>query len=220
MSISEQVTALATRIGQECYTLHGKCGVLTNLTTTEKSSLVGAVNELKTSIDTVSGQYTTLSGKVTANEQAIAAIQEQLVGGVAHIDDTQVSASTTYSSQKIASEITAAKNAVKNDILGGAGEAYDTLKELADLIGENKDAIDALEQIANNHVRYDQAQSLTDEQKTQARSNIGAASTADLTALQSTVSGNTTKIDALTTAVGNTDADFVAVFETALSGSK
>lgn len=219
MSISEQVTALATRIGQECYTLHGKCGVLTNLTTKEKSSLVGAVNELKTSIDTVSGQYTTLSGKVTANEQAIAAIQAQLVGGVAHIDDSQVSASSTYSSQKISSEITAAKQAVKDEILGGAGAAYDTLKELADLIDENKDAIDALEQIANNHVRYDQKQTLTDEQKTQARSNIGAASATDLTALQSTVSGNTTKIDELTTAVGDTEADFVAVFETALSGS-
>ena len=219
MSISEQVTALATRIGHECYTLHGKCGVLTNLTTKEKTSLVGAVNELKTSIDTVSGQYTTLSGKVTANEQAIAAMSAQLVGGVAHIDDSQVSASSTYSSQKISSEITAAKQAVKDEILGGAGDAYDTLKELADLIDENKDAIDALEQIANNHVRYDQKQTLTDEQKTQARSNIGAASTTELTALQSTVSGNTTKIDALTTAVGDTEADFVAVFETALSGS-
>lgn len=39
--------------------------------------------------------------------------------------------------------------AVKNDLLNGAGEAYDTLKELGNLIDENVDAIDALEIIAS-----------------------------------------------------------------------
>jgi hypothetical protein len=34
--------------------------------------------------------------------------------------------------------------AIKNDLLNGAGAAYDTLKELADLIIENDDAIEAL----------------------------------------------------------------------------
>ena len=43
-----------------------------------------------------------------------------------------------------------AANKVKNDLLNGAGGAYDTLKELGDLIDENVDAIDALEQIAGN----------------------------------------------------------------------
>lgn len=37
---------------------------------------------------------------------------------------------------------------VKNDLLNGAGDAYDTLKELGDLINENVDAIEALETIA------------------------------------------------------------------------
>lgn len=41
-----------------------------------------------------------------------------------------------------------AANTVKNDLLNGAGTAYDTLKELGDLINENTDAIDALEEIA------------------------------------------------------------------------
>ena len=34
---------------------------------------------------------------------------------------------------------------MKNDLLGGAGEAYDTLKELADALVTNKDAITALQ---------------------------------------------------------------------------
>ena len=37
---------------------------------------------------------------------------------------------------------------IKNDLLNGAGSAYDTLKELGDLIDENVDAIDALETVA------------------------------------------------------------------------
>lgn len=43
-----------------------------------------------------------------------------------------------------------AANAIKNDLLNGAGGAYDTLKELGDLIDENTDAIGALEQVATN----------------------------------------------------------------------
>lgn len=39
-------------------------------------------------------------------------------------------------------------NKIKNDLLNGAGEAYDTLKELGDLIDENQDAIEALKIVA------------------------------------------------------------------------
>ena len=38
---------------------------------------------------------------------------------------------------------------LKNDLLNGAGEAYDTLKELGELIGDNQDAIEALEKVAS-----------------------------------------------------------------------
>ena len=41
-----------------------------------------------------------------------------------------------------------AATAVKNDLLNNAGEAYDTLKELGDLIDENTDAIEALNTVA------------------------------------------------------------------------
>lgn len=54
-------------------------------------------------------------------------------------------------SAKLTEAKTYADNAaanVKNDLLNGAGGAYDTLKELGDLIDENVDAIDALETVA------------------------------------------------------------------------
>ena len=41
-----------------------------------------------------------------------------------------------------------AADAVKNDLLNGAGEAYDTLKELGVLIDENADALEALNTVA------------------------------------------------------------------------
>lgn len=63
---------------------------------------------------------------------------------------------TTYETKSDASaKLQEAKNyadtaaaTVKNDLLNGAGEAYDTLKELADLINDNQDAIGALETVA------------------------------------------------------------------------
>ena len=45
-------------------------------------------------------------------------------------------------------EVKGAAEAVKNDLLNGAGEAYDTLKELGDLIANNKSTIEALETVA------------------------------------------------------------------------
>ena len=46
------------------------------------------------------------------------------------------------------SAASSAATTVKNDLLNGAGAAYDTLKELGDLIDDNKDAIEALNDIA------------------------------------------------------------------------
>ena len=64
------------------------------------------------------------------------------------IDDTKV-----YAVEKAAE----AARIMKEDILNGAGAAYDTLKEVGALIEENKDAIEALETIAS--VQADWAQS-------------------------------------------------------------
>lgn len=228
MSQVTNISALATRIGTECKTLHDKIGVTGNLTTTEKTSLVSAINELKAAFDSID------------------------VGSI--IDDNEASGTKTYSSTKIMSEITAAAQAVKNDLLGGAGDAVDTLKELADLIAENKSLIDAINAVAAKSVRVDQPQSFTDEEKIQGRDNIGAASAAELTALgtrvganetalaavQEKAAGNETAIGGLTTRVGanetaiqantesiqtlsdnvgDTNTNYVTVFETALAGT-
>lgn len=135
------------------------------------------IKKVRSEIATSNTAAEALTQRVAANEGAITNLQSEVAKKV-EIDDAQASATKTYSSQKVDSQITAAKQSVKNDLLGGAGEAYDTLKELADALVTNKDAITALQQIAKGHVQFDKAQALNDDQKKQARANIGALSAA------------------------------------------
>ena len=151
-SLESRVSEFAARTGQEIKKVRGE--IATSNTAAEA-----------------------LTRRVAANEGAITNLQSEVAKKV-EIDDAQASATKTYSSQKVDSQITAAKQSVKNDLLGGAGEAYDTLKELADALVTNKDAITALQQIAKGHVQFDKAQALNDDQKKQARANIGALSAA------------------------------------------
>ena len=69
---------------------------------------------------------------------------------------------------------------LKNEILGGAGPAVDTLHELLQLIQENKEGVEALRALAAGHVKFDSAQDLTIAQKAQARANIDAVSNAEM----------------------------------------
>lgn len=160
-TLNQQIQALATQVGSDVKTLIAKQGDLSTLTTSQKASLVLAINELNSAISQID------MSKV--------------------IEDGQTAADKTWSSNKILSEITTKCNEVKTALLGGAGDAYDTLKELADLITDNKELIDSLQELAGAHVRYDAAQELSPGQKTQARRNIGAADDADYQATKGAV---------------------------------
>lgn len=62
--------------------------------------------------------------------------------------ETKADAESKFDDAKAYADDAAA--AVKNDLLNGAGEAYDTLKELGDLIDDHTDALEALEKVATN----------------------------------------------------------------------
>lgn len=162
MSLTTRIESLVIRVAQEFNDVRAKAGNLANLTTTDKSNLVAAINELKAAVVATSA-----------------------------IDDAQVSTATTYSSTKIVALL----DALKTEILGGADAAYDTLVEIQQLLQNGTSGLDALLAAVNNRVRFDAAQTLTAPEQAQARSNIGAVSASD---------------------VGDTDTDFVAVFEGAL----
>ena len=150
MSIQTQLTNLTNSVAQALNNLDSRTGNITALSTSDKTSLVAAINEVKTSIDSFDP---------------------------ALIDDA-LDASTikTYSIDKIKTLIAN----VQSSILGGAGEAYDTLQELATELQSNDGDITNILTAQANRVAVDASQSFTEAQKTQGRDNIGAANQADI----------------------------------------
>lgn len=109
-------------------------------------------------IDSVSDALTSLAGTVSSL-----------------INDSVVSASTTYSSTKIGTLVNDAIAA----IIGAAPEALNTVYELAAALGNNPDLVTNIVTELGQTVKIT-AQTLTAPQQAQARTNIGAASAADL----------------------------------------
>ena len=84
-------------------------------------------------------------------------------------------ASTAESNAKAYADAAAAK--VKSDLVNGAGTAYDTLLELGELIDDNKDAIDALEEVAAGKANATHAHAIGDVTNLQSTLNAKAAQT-------------------------------------------
>ena len=99
MSLLTRITALINSIATDIKDVYAKIGNLSSLQTATKSSLVGAINEIKSSVGL-------------------------------QINDSTPSVSTTFSGTAINSKIATAKTEVKNEILGSASAAYDTLQEI------------------------------------------------------------------------------------------
>jgi len=146
-TLATRITDLATRLATECKSirtlLNGNAADLSSLTTTQKTSLVAAINELKTAIDN-SGSSITIS-------------------------DSTSSTTEVWSSSKVSSAIAQAKS----DLVNGAGAALDTLSELAAALGNDASFASTVTTALGYRLRFDAAQTLTTGQKTQACANIG-----------------------------------------------
>lgn len=154
MSLASQVSSLATRIATEVKALrtliNGNAADLTSLTTTNKTNLVAAINEL---------------------DALIAAIDPGAL-----IDDGAASLTTTYSSTKITDLLAQAIT----DITNGAPAALDTLDELANALGDDANFAATITNALANRVRVDAVQGLTAPQKQQARDNIDVYSKTEM----------------------------------------
>ena len=146
-TLATRITDLATRLATECKSirtlLNGNAADLSSLTTTQKTSLVAAINELKTAIDS-SGSSITIS-------------------------DSTSSTTEVWSSSKVSSAIAQAKS----DLVNGAGAALDTLSELAAALGNDASFASTVTTALGYRLRFDAAQALTTGQKTQACANLG-----------------------------------------------
>jgi hypothetical protein len=163
-------------------------------------SLVSQLSDVVTAIAT---QFKTVYGKIgdltslstTAKTNLVAAINEcvaSISGAGATINDTGTSTSSVWSSSHTSDQITGAINGVLN----GAPAALDTLKELADAIGDDADYAASTITALGNRLRFDAAQTLSSGQKTQGQANLDVYGTDD---------------------IGDPTTDFVAVFNAALA---
>ena len=109
------------------------------------NSSYDALGSADTALDSAK-EYTddAIADEVTARDSAIATAKSSAISTAA--SDATTKANNALASAKSYAD-TVGEN-VKNDLLGNAGSAYDTLKELGDLIDENVDAIEALEAVA------------------------------------------------------------------------
>ena len=169
MSLQTQLASVITAFGGDVKALFSRVGTLTSLTTTAKTDLVSAINE------------------VNAKPSG--------TGGAA-IADGGTSTGSVWSSSKTNQAIIDARAAVKTEILGaGVPAALDTLDELAAALGDDAAFATTVTTGLSNRVRTATAAlGLTTQQKTNARTNIDAVAT---------------------TAVGDTEADLVALYTAA-----
>lgn len=147
MTLETKIVALAQAIGADIKDLRTKQGDLTALSTTAKSNLVSAINEL----------YGLLGSS----------------GAVIDDNAGDGATSVTWSADKIYDTIEAAKTAVKSELTDGASTALDTLAELAAALGNDPNYAATIATELGNRVRYDAPQTLTTAQQLQACTNIG-----------------------------------------------
>ena len=194
MSLSTNVTNLATRVATEVKALrtliNGNASDLTALTTTAKSNLVSAINEVK-------------------------GLADSAAGGGAAIDDVTPSSSTVYSSTKTEAEISAAVSALVDTAPG----TLDTLNELAAALGDDPDFATTTTTLIGTKANDADVVKLTGAQtvagiKTFSASPVvpdGSFAIAKVTGLQTALDAKAASVD-----VGDTAANFVTTFEAGL----
>ncbi|QAU06242.1 hypothetical protein SEA_RICKMORE_7 [Gordonia phage Rickmore] len=276
MSLASQLANLATRVGTEFKAVRSNMGSLTSLGTTEKGSLVGAINEVRATVaaggsittdaitdmssigksvakapsasdarsaigagtgnsnlaigplstDAKPGNYVPAWSEVTSKPAVIAAGADQASARSAiGAGTSNLAIGTTGTTAKAGNYVPAwtevtgkpaviasgadqaaarasigAQSAADVDakvaaLVGGASATLDTLKEIADALGGDANFATTMSTALGNRLRVDSAQTLTETQKAQGRTNLDVYSK---------------------TEIGNPENDLVAVFEAAL----
>lgn len=165
MANSTNVELLAQAIGGDLglvwSLLNGKANDLTALTTTQKSTVVTALNSLKSEVDSIiaAGNYT--------DAQADARVQ------AAKGNFTTPSATEWGSTQDIATKMAADIQAAVDGVVNGAPGTLDTLSEIATALNDNDSVVNNILAALGKRVRVDQAQSFSAAEQLQGNQNLG-----------------------------------------------
>lgn len=133
---NQTITEFAEFVGMKDKEIIKLIGNLQTLSTTEKTSIVGAINELF--------QYV-----------------RSLSGNASGINDSATNETSTLSAKKIIELVNQAKTDAKSEILGGAVAAeLDTIKELADALNGMKTGEDGLNKLVQKITQTNQSLAL------------------------------------------------------------
>ena len=120
---NQTITEFAEFVGMKDKEIVKLIGALSTLTTTQKDTLVGAINEMN---------------------QRINSLSSSAVG----INDSATNETSTLSAKKILELLNQAKADVKNELLGGQVDAsIDTIKELGDMLKNIQTGEDGLNKL-------------------------------------------------------------------------
>ncbi len=159
---------------------------MTNLASNLENLAISIADECDELRDLINGNEITLSALHTINKtNLVSAINElvSLINSASSIDDQIMSYDFSWSSNRIAMEINEFSNALENEINAlkiGAPASLNTITKIANSIGNDPNFSNYVNQSLNNRLRFDSAQSLSEEQKEIARTNIGAINQSDI----------------------------------------
>ena len=154
---------------------------------TQQQRITELAQAIASDIKTLTANQGSLTALTTTNKTSLVAALNELktaIASASNINDTETNTSSTWSSDKIN---TAINNAVAA-LVNGAGTTLDTLKELADALGNDANFAATLAEQMGKRVRVDAAQTFTVAEQAQGCANLG---------------------------IGNPDTDFVAAYNTA-----
>ena len=120
---NQTITEFAEFVGMKDKEIMKLLGIMQQLTTTEKDTIVGAINEMNQRINSLSSN-------------------------AAGINDSATNETATLSAKKILELLNQAKADVKNELLGGQVDAsIDTIKELGDMLKNIQTGEDGLNKL-------------------------------------------------------------------------
>lgn len=149
----------------------------------------------------------TLVERITAVVKAIGADIKALKGRVLALENKPASTGGVDESQvqsAVESKVTESINTLKgelatlvtptitaeiNKVVDGAPDTFNTLKEIAEYIEQDKTGASAMTTSINNRLRFDEQQSLTEAQQTNVLNSLGLTDTDLVAAYNTAVNG-------------------------------
>lgn len=133
---NQTITEFAEFVGMKDKEIMKLIGIMQQLTTTEKDTIVGAINEMNQRINSLSSS-------------------------AAGINDSATNETATLSAKKILELLNQAKADVKNELLGGQVDAsIDTIKELGEMLKNIQTGEDGLNKLVQKITQANQSLAL------------------------------------------------------------